>query len=229
MKPLLFAILCVRLAGAPITITDIKGRSITAEVVSQTETSVVVKKTDGAQVTIALVNLSLKSKEDIKDALASNAATAGDAAGLKLSTVSNAAGKTTDKKWEMSWGSYDKEVFRSRAVVVTVVSDTPGNAVLEVHWIGSQAGRAGNRGIVLAEKEELVLKAREPVSLEFAALFVENDAKYVALGTRDRDGIKYAGWVVRVLGADGKTLAIRGSRPPLVEMVKNEPPVKDAE
>ena len=47
--------------------------------------------------------------------------------------------------------------------------------------------------------------------------FVENDAKYVALGIRDQSGTKYTGWIVRVLDSTGHILAEQASTPPLLK------------
>lgn len=238
--------------AAPITLTDIQGRTITVEVLSLADGSLTVRKADGSEASIPLDNLSPESRaaatKTVKPkpsrrvpynpgAPAQAARTAPapppaptppvvSASGLKLTSVSNAVGKVTDKSWETSWGSYDKDVFRSRAVVITAVADTSGKAILEMHWIGSVAGSPSDRGVVMFAKKEITLVAREPQTHEFAALFVESDANYKALGVRDREGLKYAGWVARVISPDGRTLTAIAARPPLITMIDPPDPAR---
>lgn len=216
------AIIC---QAAPIELTDTQGRKITVEVLGVADQSVNVRKTSGEEFVIPLANLSADSQK-----LATEAATPVPSTGagrVKLTSVSNAIGKVTDQSWETSWGSYDKEVFRSRGVTITVVATQPGKGILEMHWIGSKAGRASNREVVVFSKKEVELVAGEPQTHEFAALFVESDAKYVALGHRDRDGLKYAGWVARVISPEGLELAVIAARPPLIAMIGKPDPTQE--
>ena len=129
-------------------------------------------------------------------------------------------GRNSGRSWQTSWGSYDESIFRARAVKVTVTASTGGDAVLELHWIGSEAGRAADQGVVKVESKPVTLTANQPFTHEFGMLFVENDTKYAALGERYQDGLKYVGWVARLVGKDGATLAIQGARPPMIRFVK---------
>jgi hypothetical protein len=228
MKPIVLTIISGLLChAAPMTITDTKGRTLTVEVVTLSDKSVTVRKADGGEVEILLASLSAASQEAVKAAPPAPSLPEGVPSGVKLTSVSNAIGKVTDKSWETSWGSYDKEIFRSRGVRITAVADKPGKAILELHWIGSTAGRPSDRGVVIFAKREITLVAREPQTHEFAALFVENDTKYAALGTRERDGLKYAGWVARVITLDGQVLQAIAARPPLIEMIDAPDPARE--
>lgn len=139
---------------------------------------------------------------------------------VKLQAATSSMGRGSDTSWQTSWGSYDTSVFRARAVSVTVRAATGGDAVLELHWIGSEAGRKSNQGVVKVDRKPVTLIANQPITHEFGGLFVENDTKYAALGERYHDGLKYAGWVARVVGKDGAVLAIQAARPPMIRFVK---------
>lgn len=199
-------------------LTDTGGRSIEVAILQVDVTGVLVRKGDGTEVKIPLEKLSVESRTVVESW--AKAAPPAILKNPKLTLVSNASGRTTDEMWETSWGSYDKDVYRSRKLTATVKADSAGEAVLEVHWIGSIAGYASKKGVVLVSKKPVTLAANTPQSHEFAALFVESDANYEALGVRDRNGIKYAGWVARLVTTTGDVLVTVGSRPPLIEMLK---------
>jgi hypothetical protein len=227
MKPFILSIITSLICQAePLTITDIQGRTIRVDILGLADGNVRTSKADGVEFTIPLVKLSPESQKAVIAAgeAAAAAQPTSAPAGAKITVVSNAIGKVTDKSWETSWGSYDKDVYRSRAVVVTVVSDYSGQGILEVHWLGSEAGRASNKGVVIFSKKEITLVAREPQSHEFAALFVESDANYEALDQRDRSGLKYAGWVARLISKEGRQLAITAARPPLINQIGKPDP-----
>lgn len=139
---------------------------------------------------------------------------------VKLVAATSSMGRNSDRSWQTSWGSYDEKIFRARAVKVTVTASTGGDAVIELHWIGSQAGRPSNQGVVKVDRTPVTLIANQPFAHEFGNLFVENDTKYAALGERDRDGVKYSGWVARLVTKSGATLAVQGARPPMIRMVE---------
>lgn len=130
------------------------------------------------------------------------------------------AGTGRDKKWETWWGSYDKDIFRDRVVGITLRASTGGQAIVETHWIGEEIEKNSGNKVVDIGRQVVMIPQGEPVRLEMGSLFVENDTKYAALGVRERKGVKYGGWVVRVVDGSGNVLAVQGSRPPLVELVK---------
>jgi hypothetical protein len=139
---------------------------------------------------------------------------------VKLVAATSSMGRDSGRSWQTSWGSYDESIFRARAVKVTVTAATGGDAVLELHWIGSQAGSPSDQGVVKVDRKSVTLTANQRFTHEFGALFVENDTKYAALGERYRDGFKYAGWVARLVAKNGATLAVQGARPPMIRMVE---------
>lgn len=139
---------------------------------------------------------------------------------VKLRAATSSMGRNDEKRWTTSWGSYDKSIFRARVVSVQVSASTGGECIIELHWIGSEPGKASNQFVVKVEQMSVTLVADTPVNHEFGLLFVENDTKYAALGERYREGYKYSGWVARVLSKDGRTLAIQGARPPMIRFVQ---------
>lgn len=213
-------LLCIASDIQAIPVTDQQGRTINVDLISLEKNTARVHKDSGGEFIISLSTLDdesrqalIKVSEEIKKTANTGAPVA------KLRVVSNATGRLTDTSWEASWGSYDKDVYRYRAVTVTIVPDTSGEAILELHWIGSEAGKAGNKEVVVFSKKAVTIVAHDLQSHEFAALFVENDAKYVLLNERDRDGLKYAGWVARLISKGGDQIAVVGSRPPLIAIV----------
>jgi hypothetical protein len=130
------------------------------------------------------------------------------------------AGSGRDKKWETWWGSYDKDIFRDRVVGVSVRASTPGQAIVETHWIGEEIEKNSGNKVVEVSRQAVMVPGQGQVTVEMGCLFVENDTKYAALGVRERKGIRYAGWVVRVVDGGGNVLAVQGSRPPLIALVR---------
>jgi len=138
--------------------------------------------------------------------------------GIMAKTAS--AGSGRDKKWETWWGSYDKEIFRDRVVGISLRASTAGQAIVETHWIGEEIEKNSGNKVVDVGREAVMIPDQGQVAVEMGSLFVENDTKYAALGVRERKGIRYAGWVVRVVDGGGNVLAVQGSRPPLIALVK---------
>lgn len=130
------------------------------------------------------------------------------------------AGSGRDKKWATWWGSYDQEIFRDRVVGISLRASTAGQAIIETHWIGEEIEKKSGNKVVEVGREVVTIPNQGQASVEMGCLFVENDTKYAALGVRERKGIRYAGWVVRVVDGGGNVLAVQGSRPPLIELVR---------
>jgi hypothetical protein len=197
------------------TLTDIEGRTITAKIIAKEGENVKIQMENGQFATVPIDRLDLKSRELIDAIEPKN-----DPDNPSLKVVSNAGGRVTDSHWETSWGSYDKDIYRSRSIKVIVDAMSPGQAIIRVSWIGRAYVETNNPRVVLVSERPVIIEtARVPVSVEFAALFEENDANYAALGERDRDGIKYVGWVVQLVSKDGSILASSASRPPLMRIV----------
>lgn len=139
---------------------------------------------------------------------------------VDIMAKSTSAGAARDKKWSTWWGSYDKEIFRERVISISLRASTPGNAIVETHWIGEEIETNSGNKVLEVTREPVMIPQGQPTVIEMGNLFVENDTKFAALGIRERKGIKYAGWVVRVVDASGNVLAVQATRPPMIDMVK---------
>lgn len=212
MKAFLFLALSAALApAAPVSLTDNKGRTITATIQAITAEAVQVER-DGKTFTIKLADLDAASQKLVARTKPEPPAPGESRVRLRAQTVSSS--RSADQKWKTSWGSYDKDVYRSKSVSATVeVTQGAEDGKLVIQWIGSIAGRPSQKSIATTESVAISIKPGGGGTATFDAVFVENDAKYAALGVRDRDGMKYVGWIVRVLGKDGKVLAQQASNP----------------
>lgn len=165
--------------------------------------------------------LTVLTGDEATDDLTKSTAPAAPAPGdVRLDAQTSSTSRTTDRKWETSWGSYDRTVYRSRFVTVSATARTSGSAVIECHWIGSDPGRPAIKEVTKIDRTPVEMKAGEPVNLDFGALFVQDETKYAALGITDDGGVKYYGWVVRVVTEGGAVLAAKGARPPMIALIK---------
>lgn len=136
---------------------------------------------------------------------------------VKLAAQTVATARDKERSWETSWGSYDQSIYRSRIVRVSLqCTDGSGPATLYLQWVGSVSGSPSTQGVVKTMQKDVTLRAGQQVSHEFAELFVENDAKYAALGIRDRDGLKYSGWIARLIAPNRRIIAQQAARPPML-------------
>lgn len=139
---------------------------------------------------------------------------------VEIMAKTETAGTARDKKWATWWGSYDKEIFRERVVSISLRASTPGMAIVETHWVGEIIEQNSGNKVLEVTREPVMIPQGQPTFIEMGNLFVENDTKYAALGIRERKGIKYAGWVVRVVDGAGNVLAVQATRPPMIDMIK---------
>lgn len=137
---------------------------------------------------------------------------------VRLDARTEANARITDQEWKTDWGSYDRDVFRLRQISARVqctVGEERG--VIVVQWIGRDTAKNSAAALVAREEKPITLKPGADITETFKQMFAESDAKYKALGERDRSGHKFGGWIVRVLGADGKVLAEQTSSTPLLK------------
>jgi hypothetical protein len=213
MKLLLLSLIHSYLAWAgPVVLTDSQGRAITAEVHGIEGEEVLISK-GGVKHRIQIGTLDEASQ---KIARAAVPAALAEETRVRLRAQGVSAGRETQSHWKTSWGSYDRDVTRTRIVAASVECTLGGGeAELVIQWIASVAGRTSQQGVLEVERLPINLKPGEVVKDAFAQKFEESDANYEALGERERDGVKYVGWIVRVIAKDGKELAVQSSRPTL--------------
>jgi hypothetical protein len=202
--------LATLLHGAPLILTSTDGRSIVATVKSADLETVVVTKPDGADYKIPMAQLDGASQQRVKASMGSISVTE---TRVRLRAQGNPAGKDTQSYWKTSWGSYDKDVSRTRILQAQVECTLGGGpAELVVQWIASRAGDASSQGVLKTERFPLQLQVGTDCREASAAIYDESDANYEALGERDRKGVKYVGWIARVVDKEGKILATQTSR-----------------
>lgn len=197
------------LIAAPVTLTDNKGRSITVEITGVTKDTVQVVK-GSANYEIPLASLDEASRAIVE---AKRAEFTTGAVRVRLRAKTASTSRKEDEKWETEWGSYDRDIYRSRSVCVDLectAGDEDG--FLTIQWLG--------RDFILKAKEvdgvevvKLPLRPEGEKRYWFAAIFVEKDEKYEALGLRERSGLKYVGWIVRVVKKDGTVVSEQASNP----------------
>ena len=146
---------------------------------------------------------------------------------VDLLAKSTAMGRLKDKHWETAWGSYDQNIYRGRAVTATLIASTAGTVTVEVYWLGRHPSTGSDKQIVRVDRAQIGLIPNRRIEKEFAALFVENDVNLQILDLREQNGVKYLGWVVRVVNEKGRTIAVQGARPPMIDFVAQE--VREAE
>ena len=137
---------------------------------------------------------------------------------VRLTAATTAASRTRDDNFKTDYGSYDRDIYRIRSVSArSECTLGTGTGTLVIQWIGRPAGSNTKPAIVKRDERPLEFKPAGTLSAVFSCAFVENDAKYVALGIRDQSGTKYTGWIVRVLDSTGHILAEQASTPPLLK------------
>jgi len=222
MKPLVIIIISgLNCFANPIVLKDLQGRSITATVNGMEGEEILITR-EGKPFRIPLASLDEPSRELAKTTQAISAAVE-TRIRLRAQTVSS--GRDTQKYWETSWGSYDKDITRTRMILTKVECTLGGGpAEIVVQWIGSVAGSASKQAVHKLEKIPIILKANGTLEQAFAAQFEESDTNYEALGVRQRSGVRYVGWVARVITADGTVLGIQASAQPLLTAYPLDPP-----
>lgn len=224
MKPF-FILLLLHLIGfaAPVTLTNIDGRSITATVTGLKEGQVLITTADGKSHQVPLAKLDAASQAAVTAAAAKLTAQP-SATRVSLKAQGNLAGKDTKDFWKTSWGSYDKDVSRTRILNVTISCTQGGGAAeIVVQWIANKAADPNFQGLMKTERLPVTLQNGKNVQEYFAAVFEESDANYEALGERDQEGLKYVGWIVRVVDSNGTVLGMQTSRTTLPDRYPLEP------
>lgn len=210
--PTLIFLLCTlaRATAAPLVLTATDGRSIIATVKSLDAQTVVVTKPDGSDHKILMAQLDATSQQRVKASLGSIPTTE---TRVRLRAQGNPASKDTQAHWKTSWGSYDKDVSRTRILQAQVECTLGGGAAeIVVQWIASRAGDASSQGVLKTERFPIQLQVGTECREVSAAIYDESDTNYEALGERDREGVRYVGWIARVVDKNGQILATQTSR-----------------
>lgn len=149
--------------------------------------------------------------------LAAASVTAGELQ-VRLSARTESTSRDTDALWKTDYGSYDRNVFQMRNISAAVeCTKGEGKATLLVQWIGRDKGDNSKAVIYSRSEQPLDLKKGLKTTSTAHEVFAESDAKYKALGERDRSGHRFGGWIVRVLDEKGNVLAEQSSSTPLLK------------
>jgi len=123
---------------------------------------------------------------------------------VALQCVRSASGGNKEITWQTDYGSSAREISRSLTYDCSVRwnGKSPTNGVLKVWFIGSPA--AGGKDLVVDSQYfelDLVPAASQTKKVRSEEVDVSK-ANYVALGIKDRDGIKLKGCVVQLFIGD---------------------------
>ena len=137
---------------------------------------------------------------------------------VRLTAKTKASSRDTENLWQTDYGSYDKAIFQIREVCATVQC-TMGEetATLRIQWIGRNNAYSSNASVLYMKDKPLALKPGVKLEENFHEAFAVRDTNYAALGERSLEGYSYSGWIVRVIGANGKVLAEQSSSQPLLK------------
>ncbi len=128
------------------------------------------------------------------------------------------SGKKTDKNWESSWGSYDRDYKRSICISIFVKGmGKTAPATLEWYFIAKDLN-SGKSWIFDSDKSEILLDSAKPDEFEKTSRDIAASVQnYVALGMKDKAGSKIDGYIVRVVAKDKIVTVDASSRP--LEMI----------
>lgn len=138
---------------------------------------------------------------------------------VRLDAKTSSASRETEDRWKTTYGSFDKAKSQLRNVSVSLeCTKGTGKATLIVQWIGRNTAKNSAAELIATESQPIDLKPGLTHRTEFTRLFSETDTKYAALGTRDRSGHRYGGWIIRILDATtGTVLSEQSSSQPYLK------------
>lgn len=121
------------------------------------------------------------------------------------------SGKKTDKNWETSWGSFDRDYTRSVCISIFVKGmGKTAPATLEWYFIARDLN-TGKAWIFDSDKSDITLDSAKPEQLEKTSRDIAASVQnYQALGVKDKAGSRIDGYIVRVMAKD-KVVAVDAS------------------
>lgn len=132
-----------------------------------------------------------------------------------------------DTLWSTYYGSYAKEFAHQRALAVTLKTTGEFDRDIVITWafVGSDLEKQnrflifgeGKRNTTIPRSGEFNFSAESPV-------FTGSDRNYIALGARDREGVRPAGWAIMIWQRDRFVTGL-GSTPDMLAFAqKNTKP-----
>lgn len=137
-------------------------------------------------------------------------------------------GKSIETNWKLPWGSYDKDFTSERGILLSLSTTSP-KAKEKPFWVKVEwawVARDGSDKIITKGGEE-ILSVRSGQIVKFftpPGVFTENRVRLVALNLAWAEGVKYVGWMARVIDGDGNIIAGAQSMDYLKSMIHSEWP-----
>jgi hypothetical protein len=128
-------------------------------------------------------------------------------------SVRSATDRESRTTWQTSWGSYNKEKSQRKfvRVQITNTSKTDVDFEIKVYFVAEGLDGKG-RAIYSVKTEAFSLEDGEKwEGVLVSDILRATDDRYRALGTRERTGGKYDGWVL-VLSGNGETVKVADSK-----------------
>lgn len=121
------------------------------------------------------------------------------------------SGKITNKNWETSWGSYDRDYTRSISISIFVKGmGKTAPATLEWYFVARDL-KSGKAWIFDSDKSDITLDSAKPEQMEKTSReLLASVQNYQALGQKEKAGSRIDGYIVRVV-ANNKTIAVDAS------------------
>lgn len=128
--------------------------------------------------------------------------------------------------WETDWGSYDRDYFRGKCVLITVrdMSRKVPRCELTAYFIAKPAGRPDAERFIYDSKTVPVdFRGRmEVIGPIYSRELKANIQNYALAGIRHASGADMEGWII-VGSLDNKTFQVRASSQALLEIAQENP------
>ncbi len=148
---------------------------------------------------------------------------------IRLSAKTESTSREGVDRWKTDYGSYDKDLIQLRTISATWQSTMgDGKGKILVQWIARDKGAGGKAIVAYKAEQDIDLKPGQPITQTFIEGFATTDTKYAALGDRVREGLTYAGWIIRILDSTGKVLAEQSSSPPYLKKFAPDSPLPES-
>jgi hypothetical protein len=209
-------------AAETVTLTSTDGKTIQAELLSTTDSSVKLKLPIGQTYDVPLTKLDDASQKIVK-AKAPRAAVQA----VKVKGISS-GGRSEVPTWVTDYGSYNKVGVTGRQLYLTISSLSSGAAIegtIQVLWVLVDQ-TSNKRTLMTGSSTKIECGLGKDGHFIDGMTLSDTDDKYVALGFQDKTGLRYRGWVARVVDGQGRLMGATSSLPELDKLASEEWPAK---
>lgn len=129
--------------------------------------------------------------------------------------ASSTGGKSRDTTFKTSYGSYARTdtSIRNMVCAVSSVSRSYQRAHLQCLFLTRDVAGGQGMNYEIVADDLVSIGPMVTKTVEATGEAQQSDDKYVALGLRFRDGVKYVGWVWRAIDGQGRICAVYSSQP----------------